>query len=69
MAFVRNVDFAKVLSKPAAVAAILLSTLRKILEEEGEGELVDGVVSISEKDGRIAIKTSGPLVASALRLR
>lgn len=58
MAFVRNVNFSPVLSKPAAVSALLSSTLRKLLEEEGEPALFAGVVSISETDGKVVIKTS-----------
>ncbi len=58
MAFVRNVNFSPVLSKPAAVSALLSSTLRKVLEEEGEAALFAGVDSICESDGKIVIKTS-----------
>lgn len=58
MAFVRNVNFSPVLSKPAAVSALLSSTLRKLLEEEGEPNLFDGVVSISETEGKVVVKVS-----------
>ncbi len=58
MAFVRNVNFSPVLSKPAAVSALLSSTLRKLLEEEGDPRLFDGVVSISETEGKVVVKAS-----------
>lgn len=58
MAFVRNVNFSPVLSKPAAVSALLSSTLRKLLEEEGEPNLFDGIVSISETEGKVVVKVS-----------
>lgn len=69
MAFVGNMDFSSALSKPAAVSALLLSTLKRVLSEEGASELTEDVVSISEKDNVVSIRTGGPLVASALKLR
>ena len=69
MAFVGNTDFSSALSKPAAVSALLLSTLKRVLAEEGAAELAEDVVSISEKDNAISVRTKGPLVANALKLR
>ena len=69
MAFVGNVDFSSVLSNPAAVSALLFSTLKRVLSEDGETALAEGVVSISEKDNAVIVRTDGPLVASALKLR
>lgn len=69
MAFVRNVDFASVLSNPVAVSALLTATLRKALEADGAGEFASEILSVSEKGGKISVRTTGPLVASALRLR
>ena len=58
MAFVKNVDLSSALSKPAAVSAVLSSTLKKILAEDGGGDLSGEIVSISEKDGMVVIKAS-----------
>lgn len=69
MVFVGNMDFSSALSKPTAVSALLLSTLKRVLSEEGESELAEDVVSVSEKDNAVSIRTKGPLVASALKLR
>lgn len=66
---VKNVDLSPALSKPAMVSAVLLSSLKRLLAEGGSEGLASEIVSISEKDGAISIRATGPLVASALRLR
>lgn len=69
MAFVKNVDFSSALSSPAAYSALLFGSLRRLLSEEGCPELAEEVVSVSERGGTVAVKVSGPLVASALSMR
>ena len=70
MAFVGgSADFSSVLSNPAAVSALLFATLKRVLAEDGEAGLAEGVLSVSEKDNVVCVRADGPLVASALRLR
>jgi hypothetical protein len=69
MAFVTNVDFSSALSKPGAYSAVLVASLRRLLDEEGCSGFAEEIISLSEKNGKVAIRVTGPLVASALSLR